>query len=298
MTYSIVARDPATSEIGVAVQSHYFSVGSVVPWAEAGVGGVATQASAEISYGPKGLDRMRAGESAEAALRALVAADTNAARRQVAMVDARGGVAAHTGERCIPHAGHRIGDNVSVQANMMERDTVPDAMLAAYNATAGALPARLLAALDAAEAEGGDIRGRQSAAMLVVSGTPSGNPWADRVLELRVEDHPEPLIELRRLIDLHRAYKLLDEAERAGASGDAAAAAPKVIAALQLAPGNAEIAAWAALGAASAGQIDVARQLFAQVTAQEPRWRELVRRLRALGDYDLPDDTWSALLGG
>lgn len=295
MTYSIVARDPATGEIGVAVQSHYFSVGSVVPWAEAGVGGIATQASAEISYGPKGLDLMRQGESAEAALRALVAADANAGRRQVAMLDARGGVAAHTGERCIPHAGHRIGDNVSVQANMMERETVPDAMLAAYNATPGALPARLLAALDAAESEGGDIRGRQSAAMLVVA-APSGNPWADRTLELRVEDHPEPLVELRRLVDLHRAYRLLDEAERAGASGDAAAAAPKVIDALQLAPGNAEIAAWAALGAASAGQLDVAKQLFAQVTAQEPRWRELVRRLRTLGDYNLPDETWSALL--
>ena len=297
LTYSIVARDPATGEIGVAVQSHYFSVGSVVPWAEAGAGGVATQAFAEISYGPKGLDRMRDGASAKAALRALVAADANAARRQVAMVDARGGVAAHTGERCVPQAGHRIAENVSVQANMMERDTVPDAMLAAYTATPGALPARLLAALDAAEAEGGDIRGRQSAAMLVVSGTPSGNPWADRLLELRVEDHPEPLTELRRLVDLHRAYRLLDEAERAGAGGDAAAAAPKVIEALQLAPGNAEITAWAALGAASAGQLDVARQLLAQVTAHEPRWRELARRLRALGDYNLPDETWAALLG-
>ena len=225
---------------------------------------------AKISYGPKGLDLMRTGASAEDALRALVAADPGAARRQVAMVDARGGVATHTGDNCIPHAGHRAGDKVSVQANMMERDTVPGAMLAAYESASGGLSARLLAALDAAEAEGGDIRGRQSAAMLIVSGTPSGNPYADRMLELRVEDHPEPLVELRRLVDLHRGYALLADTGSAAEAGDMANAGAKMMQALQLAPGNAEIAAWAALGAASAGQLDIAEFFWRRSSRRSP----------------------------
>jgi uncharacterized Ntn-hydrolase superfamily protein len=296
VTYSIVARDPQTGALGVAVQSHYFSVGPVVPWAEAGVGAVATQAHGERSYGALGVQLMRTGMHADQALAALLTADRGAARRPVAMVDAHGHAAAHTGELCIAHAGHRIAENVSVQANMMERDTVPDAMLAAYESATGDLAERLLAALDAAEAEGGDIRGRQSAAILVVTGERSGAPWEGREMELRVEDHPEPLVELRRLVTLHRAYKLQGEAEEAVATGGMEAGAKKIAQAFRLAPGNPEIAFWAAIGAAAGGQIDVARTLLAQAADVEPRWRDLVRRLPATGLYSLNDETIEALL--
>jgi uncharacterized Ntn-hydrolase superfamily protein len=297
MTYSIVARDPQNSELGVAVQSHYFSVGSVVPWVEAGVGAVATQAFVDISYGPRGLELMRAGKTSQKALQHLVAADAQSARRQVAMVDARGDVAVHTGEECIACAGHRTGDGVSVQANMMERDTVPDAMLAAFEASSGDLAQRLLSALDAAEGEGGDIRGKQSAAMVVAAGTRRDEPWQDRLLDLRVEDHPEPLVELRRLVQLHRAYRLADAAEQAAAAGDVAAAASSMMQAMQLAPDNAEIAFWAAMGAAAGGQLPLAKQLLARAVSVDRRWNELVRRVPAWM-FPLSEGTIDELTGG
>lgn len=204
-TYSIVARDPQTGDMGVAVQSHWFSVGSVVSWAEAGVGAVATQSFVDPAYGPLGLELMRAGKSAPEALAALLAADDQREVRQVGMVDATGGLATHTGTKCIPAAGSRIGSDFVVQANLMDRETVWPAMARAFESTRGDLADRLLAALDAAETEGGDIRGRQSAALLVVKGQASGAPWADRIFDLRVEDHLEPLQELRRLVLVHRA---------------------------------------------------------------------------------------------
>ena len=210
-TYSIVARDATTGELGVAVQSHWFSVGAVVPWAASGVGAVATQSFVEVSYGPQGLAAMRRGLAAGAALRELVEQDDHAAVRQVAFVDAQGRTAAHTGESCIPGAGHLSGDGYSVQANLMLTDAVPQAMAAAYENSTGPLAERLMAALDAAQNAGGDIRGRQSAALLVVRGTPSDKPWTDRLVDLRVEDHHRPLEELRRLLQLHRAYELMNE---------------------------------------------------------------------------------------
>lgn len=296
MTYSIVARDPETNAFGVAVQSHYFSVGPIVPWARAGVGAVATQASVEISHGPLGLELLAGGKSADEALRALIASDAGAARRQVAIVDARGRVAVHTGERCIAHAAHRAGEGVCVQVNMMERDSVPDAMLQAYASTSGELSERLLAALDAAEREGGDIRGRQSAAILMVAGTSTGRPWVDRTLDLRVEDHAEPLVELRRLVRLARAYRLADDAERAEASGDRALAEQLNHAALALAPESAELAFWSAIALASRGEIAAARELLARAAASEPRWKELVRRLPAADVYALSPDVIARLL--
>src|SRR5919204_2389121 len=181
MTYSIVARDKETGQLGVAVQSHYFQVGPVVPWAIARVGAVATQSMVNVSFGPLGLEYMSAGYSAEQALKALLAGDSEPESRQVSLVDANGNVATHTGSRCIPAAGHRTGDGFSVQANLMEKDTVWDAMATAYESAQGPLPERMVAALEAAEAEGGDIRGKQSAAMLVVSGKPTGRQWEDRV---------------------------------------------------------------------------------------------------------------------
>jgi uncharacterized Ntn-hydrolase superfamily protein len=207
-TFSIVARDPATGEMGVAVQSHWFSVGSIVTWAEAGVGAIATQSFVDPGYGLKGLELMRKGTPAAVALDRLVAEDKQPDGRQVAMIDAQGRVAAYTGKSAIAAAGHHVGNQFAVQANMMANAKVWPAMAAAYQSTKGDLADRLLAALEAAQAAGGDLRGRQSAAILVVKGTSTGRPWAgaDRVFDLRVDDHPQPITELRRLVRLQRAY--------------------------------------------------------------------------------------------
>ena len=212
-TYSIVARDAETGQLGVAVQSHWFSVGTLVPFAEAGVGAVATQSFIEVSYGPLGLELMAMGRTAPEALRALVSTDTDEAVRQVAMVDVNGNVAAHTGSKAIYAAGHRTGEAYSVQANLMENPTVWDAMAVAYENADGDLAERMLRALEAAEAEGGDIRGRQSAAILIVRAESTGKPWEDRIFDLRVEDHPDPVGELRRLVQLQRAYLKLNEGD-------------------------------------------------------------------------------------
>src|SRR4029077_15530897 len=225
LTYSIVARDKDTGELGVAVQSHYFHVGPVVPWALAGVGAVATQSHVNISFGPLGLEFLKDGYTAQQALNALLAGDDKPDMRQLAIVDAAGNVATHTGPKCIPAAGHRTGDGFSCQANLMENDTVWGAMFDAYTSAQGPLAERMLAALDAAEAEGGDIRGRQSAAMLVVRGNPSGRSWEDRTIDLRVDDSRDPLLELRRLLRIKRAYASDDAAERLEVAGDVKAAA-------------------------------------------------------------------------
>lgn len=288
MTYSIVARDPETGELGCAVQSHFFSVGPIVPWVEAGVGAVATQAHVEVSYGPLGLEHMRSGRSAREALTALVAEDAEADHRQVAMVDARGQVATHTGSTCIREAGHRRGDGVSVQANMMLRETVPDAMLRAYEATSGDLADRMLAALTAAEDEGGDIRGRQSAAMVVVAGEPTGKVWLDRRIDLRVEDHPDPIVELRRLVHMRRAYDAVDRAEQAALRGDNETAAAAFAEADASASGNVEPAFWHGVTLAANGDIEQARRVLAAPFAAHDGWKELLRRLPAVGMF--PDD--------
>lgn len=275
-TYSIVARDAATGELGVAVQSHWFSVGPIVPWARVGVGAVATQANAEISYGPRGLELMASGLAAPEALRRLVAEDPIAATRQVAMVDADGRVAAHTGAECIPFAGDLAGEAVSCQANIMTDERVWPAMLAAYEATQAPLTTRLLAALDAAEAQGGDIRGRQSAAIIVVPR--DGNPW-DTVVDLRVEDHPEPLSELRRLVALDEAYKLAGDADELAGHGRHAEAAERFQAASALAPDNHELIFWSGLGAAQRGELELGVSFVRRAIELQPGWAELLARL-------------------
>jgi uncharacterized Ntn-hydrolase superfamily protein len=214
-TFSIVARDPATGELGVAVQSHWFSVGPIVPWAEAGVGAVATQSFVDPSYGKNGLDLMRAGKSAPDTLKELLAKDEAREVRQVAMIDAQGRVDAWTGKNDIQAAGHIVGKDFSVQANLMLNDKVWPAMARAFENTKGDLAERMLAALDAAQAAGGDIRGRQSAALIVVTGKPTGQAWKDRVFDLRVDDSPEPLRELRRLVRLQRAYNHMNAGDLA-----------------------------------------------------------------------------------
>lgn len=285
-TYSIVARDALTGELGVAVQSHWFSVGPVVPWAEAGVGAVATQSLVDVTYGPLGLEMMRAGRSAEEALRGLVAADSRADIRQVAMVDAAGVVAVHTGARCIAAAGHRTGAGYSVQANLMLRDTVWDAMARAYETASGDLAERMLAALEAAQAEGGDIRGQQSAALLVVSGKRTDTPWGGRLVDLRVEDSPQPLVELRRLLRLHRAYTHMNAGDLAMEKDDLDAAVREYGAAEALVPDSAEMLFWHAITLAGAGRLEAARPLLGRAYALEPNWRTVVERLPAAGLLD------------
>jgi uncharacterized Ntn-hydrolase superfamily protein len=279
MTYSIVARDKKTGEFGVAVQSHYFQVGPVVPWALAGVGAVATQSQVNISYGPLGLELLQAGYTAEQALRALTAGDPHAELRQCAIVDADGNVAAHTGSQCIPAAGHKLGDGFSCQANLMERDTVWAAMAAAYESTDAPLAERMMAALDVAEVEGGDIRGRQSAAMLVVSATGTGRPWEDRLIDLRVEDGAEPLLELRRLLHIRRAYDVDTEADQLDEAGDPAAAAAKRRQAFELAPEIVELRFWAGVAMVTSGDLDGGCVLIGEAVRQDGRWLETVRRL-------------------
>ena len=278
MTYSIVARDPDTGELGVAVQSHWFSVGSVVTWARPGVGALATQANAEVSYGPRDLDLLSQGVSAPDALARVVAEDPRGASRQVAVVDALGRVGAHTGSNCIQYAGHVTGDGVSCQANIMASERVWPAMLAAFEASTGSLTGRLMAALEAAEREGGDIRGRQSAAILVVPA--DGEPW-QTVVSLRVEDHPEPLSELRRLIALHDAYALAGAADdllNAGRHEEANALYER---ANQLAPDNHELMVWAGLGTAAGGDLEAGVAKIRSAIALHPAWRELLPRLPA-----------------
>ncbi len=274
-TYSIVARDAASGELGVAVQSHYFSVGSVVPWARPGIGAAATQSIVEVAHGPNALDRLASGLDAGAAIAAVLASDEQARYRQLGVVDADGGSAAHTGVGCIPFAGEVVGEGFACQANMMARDTVPAAMASAYRAADGDLAARLLAALFAAEGEGGDVRGRQSAALLVVPA--AGEPWRTR-FDVRVEDHADPLGELQRLVRLARAYELAGEADELSAEGEHARATELYTAAAELAPEADELTFWAGLGVA-AGDLDRGAALVQRAAASKTSWLTLLDRL-------------------
>jgi uncharacterized Ntn-hydrolase superfamily protein len=274
-TYSIVARDPSSGELGVAVQSHWFAVGSVVAWARPSVGAAATQSVAEVAHGPHALERLAQGLDAAAAVAAVLREDELARFRQVAVVDAGGRAAAHTGSGCIPHAGQVVADGFSCQANMMARETVPAAMAEAYTTHAGDLAERLLGALDAAEAAGGDVRGRQSAALLVVPAT--GEAWRTR-FDVRVEDHGEPLAELRRLLLLARAYELAAQADTLLAAGDHGEASRLYVRAAELAPETQELTFWAGLGVA-AQDLDAGVELVRRAVEREPAWATLLERL-------------------
>jgi uncharacterized Ntn-hydrolase superfamily protein len=287
-TYSIVARDAANGHLGVAVQSHWFSVGAIVSWAEPGVGAVATQSFVEVSYGPLGLDLMRAGKSADQTLRALLAGDEHTDVRQVAMVDARGNVAVHTGKNAIIEACDRTGDGYSVQANLMLNSTVCDAMAEAYEATDGDLAERLMSALEAAQAEGGDIRGKQSVAILVVSGDREAPAWGGRIIDLRIEDHAEPLKEIRRLLTLARAYNHMNRGDEYMTQGDVEKAVDAYNMAEELVPDSHEMIFWHAATLAGVGRVEEALPLFKRAFDMWPDWRTLVPRLPASGL--LPDD--------
>jgi uncharacterized Ntn-hydrolase superfamily protein len=281
-TYSIVARDPDNGQLGVAVQSHYFSVGSVVTWAEAGVGAVASQALSEPAYGKLGLDLMRAGKTAPDSLSGLLASDPMKEIRQVAMIDAEGRAAAHTGSITIPEAGHVVGEGFSVQANMMLKNTVWPAMAEAYRGAKGALIDRLLASLDAAEVEGGDIRGRQSAAVLIVDGKNTGRPWHDTIFDLRVDDGAEPLKEIRRLASVRKSYLHMRLAEAAQARGDLAAMEREYQAAERLIGDNPEMRYWHSIALLSLGQIEPGIAMLKETGARDRNWIELTLRLPAM----------------
>lgn len=275
-TYSIVARDPGTGELGVAVQSHWFSVGSIVTWGRAGVGAVATQSIAEPAYGPRLLERLAAGEEPTTALAEELATDQLARFRQVAVVDGQGRIAVHTGDGCMEFAGHVEGAEFSAQANMMASPGVWPAMAAAFASAEGTLDRRLLAALDAAEAAGGDVRGRQSAALLVVP--PEGEPWR-ATTDLRVEDSDDPLGELRRLLDLHDAYALADRADTLAGEGRATEAAALYAGAAAAAPESAELAFWAGLGIAATGDVDSGAERVRAAIGLSPGLGDLLARL-------------------
>ena len=287
-TYSIVARDPNTGELGVAVQSHWFSVGPIVAWAEAGVGAVATQSFVDPSYGKNGLDMMRAGKTAPDTLKELLAKDEGREVRQVAMIDAQGRVDAWTGKNDIQAAGHIVGTNFSVQANLMLNDRVWPAMSQAFQNTKGDLADRMLAALDAAQAVGGDIRGRQSAALIVVTGKPTGQAWKDRTFDLRVDDSPEPLRELRRLVKLQRAYNHMNAGDLAVEKKDNEGALREYSAAEKLVPNNAEMIYWHAVALVNMGRVEDSLPLFRKVFAMDRNWWTLTPRLPKSGL--LPDD--------
>ena len=315
-TFSIVARDAATGQIGVAVQSHWFAVGQIVPWAEAGVGAVATQSFVDPSYGKLGLDLLRAGKAAPDALRGLLGGDPSCQVRQVAIIDSNGSVATFTGAHDIIAAGGlagktittsktecgsaggtlTIGRDFAVQANLMANDKIWPAMYKGYSEAQGDLADHLLAALDAAQAAGGDIRGKQSAALIVVSGKSTGRPWQDRLFDLRVDDHPQPLIELRRLVALQRAYNHMNAGDLAVENKDNEAALREYAAAEQIASTTsgvpqsryAEMIYWHAVALVNMNRVDESLPLFARAFRMEPGWRELTPRLPHSGL--LPDN--------
>lgn len=295
-TYSIVARDPDTGQMGVAVQSHWFSVGSIVSWAEAGVGAVATQSLVDVTYGPLALEMMKAGRDPKKTLEALKKADEAPNVRQVGLVDAQGRVAAHTGDHCIPKAGHRTGDGYTVQANLMEKDTVWGAMAEAYENAEGDLADRMIAALEAAQAEKGDIRGMQSASILIVAAKATGRPWEDRIMDLRVEDHPDPVNELKRLVMVHRAYEHMNAGDLAMEHGDTEAARREYGAAEALIPENVEMTYWHAIALANAGELEESLPLFKRVFEQDANWATLTPRLVSVDLLDVNDNQLRRIL--
>lgn len=296
-TYSVVARDPATGEMGVAVQSHWFSVGSLVSWAEAGAGAIATQSLVNVSFGPRGLELLKQGKNAQEALDTLINADDGRDVRQLAIVDAQGNIAAHTGSRCIPDAGHIIGKQFSVQANMMLNNSIWPPMADAYrNNMDLPLAERMVAALEAAQEAGGDIRGQQSAAILVVKGQSTGKVWEDRLIDLRVEDHPQPITELKRVLHVYRAYEHMNKGDEALEENDADTALSEYSTAEAMFPDNLEMKYWHAISLANLGQIAESLPLFKAVFEQDPNWREMTTRLPAKGFLDVDEDALQRII--
>ncbi len=282
-TYSIVARISLTGQLGVAVQTHWFAVGALCPWVEAGVGAIATQSMVEVSYGPKGLALLRSGLHPRAALDELLGQDEGRETRQVAFLNGSGEVAVHTGSRCIAYAGHHIGSGYAVQANMMASASVWPAMAEAFESSRGDLASRMLASLKAGQAAGGDVRGCQSACMRVVGGVSSDEPWKHMLVDIRVDDHPRPLEELSRLLDIQQAYHLMNAGYDLIAQGKSREALDKYTQAARLAAHIDEIPFWQAVTLADNGFLEDALPIFRQVFAINPGWAALVSRLPDAG---------------
>ncbi len=278
-TYSIVARDPETGEMGVAVQSHWFSVGSIVAWGEAGVGVVATQSFVNPSFGPRGLEIMKNGMSAEETLDLLIASDEGREFRQLAILDVNGNVKTFTGNKCIEDAGHIIGNNYSVQANLMLNERVWGAMARAFERSTGPLAERMIAALEAAQNVGGDIRGQQSASILVVRGNATGNLWEDRLIDLRIEDHPQPIDEIKRLLKVYRAYEHMNNGDVAVEINDMELAMKEYSAAMEMFPENLEMKYWTAITLVNVGELEKALPMFKDIFSKDQNWKELTPRL-------------------
>ncbi len=279
-TFSIVARDPKTHELGVAVQSHYFSVGSAVPWARYGVGAVATQSFVEPAYGPRGLRLLEKGMSPSKALAKLTAADAKRDVRQVAFLDARGRAAAWTGAECIAYAGHVVGRDFSAQGNLLASPKVWGAMAAAFQRRRGPLADRMVTALEAGQRAGGDARGMQSACLLIVGRPEPGKPWTERKTDLRVEDHATPIRELRRLVTLQSAYALGDTAETAAVHGKTREAEASYARAVRMAPDNDELLFWRGAMRMRLGLKAAAIADLRAAVRMNPRWLKLLPRLR------------------
>ncbi len=296
-TFSIVARDPQTGEMGVAVQSHWFSVGTAVSWAEAGVGAVATQSFTNKSFGIRGLAFLKRGFTARQALDSLLADDEAREVRQVAIVDISGNVAVHTGRSCIQYASHISGDQFSVQANMMLGEKVPASMAKAYEMSKGRpLAERMLLALEAAQAAGGDIRGKQSAAILVVPARSEAKPWDERTIDLRVDDQREPLKELRRLYRVSVAYDHMNRGDLAIEKNDMTGAMDAYNAAMKMFPDNLEMQYWTAITLANNRQVEKALPMLKKIFARDPNWKELTRRLPAVNLLTVNETTLKKIL--
>jgi uncharacterized Ntn-hydrolase superfamily protein len=295
-TYSIVARDPETGEMGVAVQSHWFSVGTIVSWGEAGVGVVATQSFVNPAFGPDGLELLKSGMTADQVVDKLIAEDDGRDVRQLAVLDVNGNVKSYTGKNCIPGAGNIVGEYYSVQANLMLNDLVPDAMAKAFEEASGTLAERMMAALFAAQEVGGDIRGKQSAAILIVKGESTGKVWEDRLIDLRVEDSLEPLQELNRLLKVHQAYNHMNAGDLAVEHGDMELAMQEYSAAEKMFPDNEEMIYWHAVTLATNGEVDASLPLFKDVFNRNENWKILTPRLVPIGLLNVSEEDLQKIL--
>lgn len=296
-TYSIVARDSVTGEMAVGVQSHWFSVGTLVSWGKSGVGVVATQSFVNPAYGPEGLNLMEKGKTAKQALDSLVKKDEGKAFRQVAFLDATGKAAAHTGEKCVESAMHHVGENFSVQANMMLNDEVIPAMKKAFHDHSDLpLAERIVKVLQAAEKAGGDIRGKQSAALIVVGPEKVVNVWEEKRIDLRVDDHPEPLEELERLLTVARAYEFMNRGDVAMEEGNVTEALEQYGKAEQLFPENLEMRYWKAIALANSGRLDEALPVFKSIFQQDDNWRSMTGRLTAPGLLNISKEELNQIL--
>lgn len=295
-TYSIVARDPETGEMGVAVQTHWFNVGSRVSWAEAGVGAIATQSFTNASFGPRGLELLKLGKTAQEVVDDLIESDDGRDFRQLGVVDKFGNSASYTGQKCIYAAGSINEENFSVQANLMLSEKVWSSMAQAFKNTNGTLAERMMAALEAAQKEGGDIRGKQSAAMIVVKGNSSGNIWEDEILNLKIADHSNPIKEMRRLLNVHNAYVHMNKGDLAIEKNDFDAAEKEYESAMKAYPENLEIKYWYAVALANAGKIQDSFPLFKDIFTKDKNWKTLTERLPASDLLNVSEEVLNNIL--